>query len=100
MEPRRLAFLIALSGCVYGEPSATEDAPVALLDDVRAPCSPKESSGLAATDDREDTYARVLGDLVAGEFGVDADVVGDLDGDGCLDVAVLVTQYNDALDDI
>jgi len=65
-----------------------------LLSDVREPCSSKASSGTATLSDTEDAFVRILGEVWNGDFGTLADVVGDVDGDGCDDLAVRVTEYD------
>jgi len=84
-------MLVSLTGCMAIADSGMNDA--LLIDDVRAPCELKNSAGVAADADTQDTHSRFTGDVGNGVFGSTSDVVGDVDGDGCLDVAVVVTDH-------
>src|SRR5262245_26391879 len=89
----RLLGLLGAASCVVAADTGAPLEPL-LLRDVRSPCASKISSGAAALSDTEDTFARILGEVPNGDFGVLADIVGDVDGDGCDDLAVRVTEYD------
>lgn len=97
---RSCSLFCVLSGCIAVAEDTGGETSEPLLDAIRAPCEAKETTGVAATSDLEDSFARVLGSSPTSEFGAYADIVGDLNGDGCDDLAVLVLESDSSLTQI